>query len=542
MKTHLQKAFAFTAVIFILVPTLTLAQVPSLGTAANFVLFTTDGAVKNENAASQLTGNVGTNNGSSTGFGNIDGRMHDGGASIQASADLLIASGQLNSTTPTRPTHAALMGGGETLVEGVYSIPEAVSLSGLLILTGTSSSVFIFKIGGALSIASNSEISLTGGVSACNVFWQVNGAVNIATGTKMKGTVIATNAAIYMIGVILEGRALSIAGAITVDGVTARVPIGCGVPNPSPNLTGPTPPVLNSTECYVLFSGNGAVTNSNASATFTGDIGTNLGLTTGFSNVTGTVHPTNDVSTAACASALGNVYTYLNTTLPYDIELLYPAQFGNNLVLTPHTYRMNGATTFTGNLYLNAQGNSNAVFVLQINSGALSTSTGARVILMNEALAKNVYWKITGAVSIESSSQFKGTIVSTAAIDLKTLVVLDGRALTTLGSLTTAATSAIMPPGCTQTAINPLNDENSADDVTIYPNPFSTSVTIMINEASKISDYELRIFNVLGTEVIKTPLTQQSTTIETGNLRTGIYFYRISGKNKKTQSGKLVSQ
>jgi hypothetical protein len=43
--------------------------------------------------------------------------------------------------------------------------------------------------------------------------------------------------------------------------------------------------------------------------------------------------------------------------------VLYPVQFGNNLVLTPHTYLMEAAAVLTDSVYLNAQGNANAVFV-----------------------------------------------------------------------------------------------------------------------------------------------------------------------------------
>ena len=66
-------------------------QAPVLGTSSGFALFSTNGAVSNT-GLSQLTGNVGTNNGSSTNFGNVDGVMHDGdGATAQAAADLTVA-------------------------------------------------------------------------------------------------------------------------------------------------------------------------------------------------------------------------------------------------------------------------------------------------------------------------------------------------------------------------------------------------------------------------------------------------------------------
>jgi hypothetical protein len=538
MKTLLFNAL--TAVMLLLIPTLNFAQAPLLGTAADFVLFSTVGAVTNT-GISQLTGNVGTNSGSSTGFGNVNGVMHDNdGASAQCAADLLIAYNLLNSTVPTF-FPAPLLGNGQILTEGVYSISGAATLNLDLTLDAQLSvnAVFIFQIQGSFSTNADSKIKLINGAQACNVFWKVEGLVSMASGSTMRGTVIANNAGINMnTGDTLEGRALSTAGAVTVDGVLAYIPIGCG----SPILTGPTAPALASTECYALFSSDGPVSNSGITYV-TGDVGTNVGLTTGFDPllVTGTIHPIPDASTAQCAADLGNVYTYLNT-LPTDIELLYPAQFGNNLVLTPHTYLMNAATVFTDTLYLNAQGFAKAVFVIQIN-GALSTSTYSKVLLINGAQAKNVYWKIDGAVNINDYSVFRGTIVcNNGAIDLTTGVTLDGRALTTTGALGTTAITATMPPGCIPIGISSFNTGNTNETVTIAPNPFSTSTTVVINDVSQINNCELRIYNVMGVEVMNATLTKQLTTLETSNLPSGIYFYKITGKNKTIQSGKLVSQ
>ncbi|MFA4862935.1 MAG: ice-binding family protein [Bacteroidales bacterium] len=538
MKTQLLNVL--TAVILPLIPILNFAQAPPLGTAAEFVLFSSVGAVSNT-GISQLTGNVGTNSGSSTGFGNVNGVMHDNdGASAQCAADLLIAYNQLNSTVPTF-FPAPLLGNGQILNAGVYSISGEATLNLDLTLNaqGNANAVFIFQIQGAFSTNAFSKVHLINGALACNVFWKVEGLVSMAAGTTMRGTVIANNAAINMnTGDTLEGRALSTTGAITVDGVLAYTPIGCG----SPYLTGPTAPALASTECYAIFSSDGPVTNTGITYV-TGDIGTNVGLTTGFDPllVTGTIHPIPDASTAQCAADLLDVYNYLNT-LPYDIELLYPAQFGNNLVLTPHTYLMNAAATFTDTLYLNAQGNANAVFVIQIN-GALSTSTYSKVILINGTQEQNVYWMVEGAVDINEYSVFRGTIIcNNGAISLNNGVTLDGRSLTTTGALNTSAITATMPPGCNPTGIAPFDAANTNEAVTIYPNPFSTSTTIMINDASQIKEVELRMYNVLGKEVMNTTLTKQLTTLETSNLPSGIYFYKVISNNKIIQSGKLVSQ
>jgi len=532
----------FTTVIALLAfPKENYGQAPSLGTAADFVLFSTDGAVSNT-GISHLTGNVGTNNGLSTAFGNVNGVMHDNdGASAKCAADLLIAYNLLNSAIPTF-FPAPLLGNGVTLEAGIYSIGSTATLNLDLTLDakGNSNAVFIFQIGGAFSTSASSQIKLINGAMACNVFWKVEGLVDMASGTSMKGTIIANNAAIIMhTGSKLEGRALSTAGAITVDGVLAYTPIGCG----SPTLTGPATPDLASTACYVLFSSNGAVTNTGIS-TVKGDVGTNVGLTTGFDPllVSGTIHPIADVSTAKCAADLLNVYNYLNT-LPVDIELLYPAQFGNSLVLTPHTYLLDAATVFTDTVFLNAQGNADAVFVIKIN-GALSTSTYSTVVLTNGTQAKNVFWKIEGAVSINNYSVFAGTIIcNNGAIDaINTGVTLNGRAFTTSGSLIANSVTSTMAVDCPVSGTTKLDAGNKMGVVSFYPNPFTTSVGITINDASQIKNCELRIYNILGTEVINTNLTKQYTTVSTSNLPSGIYLYKVNIDNKTIQSGKLISR
>jgi len=542
MKTRLLSLV--TAVLLLIIPALNFAQAPTLGTVADFVLFSTNGAVSNT-GISQLTGNVGTNNGSSTNFGNVNGVMHDqDGASAACAADLLIAYNQLNAAIPTF-FPGNLLGNGVTLNAGVYSIPSAATLNLDLILDAqnNSSAVFIFKIDGAFSTNANSKVKLINGALACNVFWKVEGLVDMATGTSMKGTVIANNFAIILnIGDTLEGRALSTAGAVTVHGVMAYTPIGCG----SPVLTGPIAPELGSSACYAIFSADGAVTNTGVS-TITGDVGTNVGSATGFNPllITGTLHPIPDGSTAACAADLLTAYNYVNT-LPYDIELLYPVQFGNNLVLTPHTYRMKAAAMLTDTVYLNALGNPDAVFVIQID-GALTTSTYSKVNLINGAQSKNVYWKIEGAVSINNYSVFRGTIICNngALGALNTGVTLDGRALTTAGALTTTAINAVatlLPSNCLTVGVSPFEEANTNDGVSIYPNPFSTYTTIMINDASASNAYELKIYNVLGEEKVNMTVRNQATILDANILPSGIYFYNVTSNNKKIYTGKLISQ
>lgn len=535
MRTKLVKAIM--ASVFFIAPFANFAQVINLGTAANYVLFSSNGAVSNT-GISHLTGNVGTNSGTSTGFGNVNGVMNDNNtSSAQCFTDLLTAYNQINTVVPTF-FPAPLIGNGQTLTPGVYFISSAATLNLDLKLDalGSSSAVFIFQIQGSFSTNAASKIKLVNGAKACNVFWKVEGLVSMAPGTTMKGTVIANNAAINMsVGDILEGRALSTNGAVITNGVLAYTPIGCG----SPILNGPIAPNLASTACFAVFSADGSVTNTNTT-TVIGDIGTNVGLTTGFNalTVTGMIHPIPDVSTALCATDLGNVYTYLNG-LTTDIELLYPAQFGNNLVLSPHTYLMNAATVFTDTLILDAQGNINAVFVIKIN-GALSTSINSKVKLINGTQAKNVFWKVDGAVSINKYSIFKGTIVcNNAAVDIKKGVKIEGRVFITTGTLVTDSVVVNIPNVCLTTGVENSGTKNNV--ITVHPNPFLESITISLNDVSLINKVEFKIYNTLGKVVQSSILNEKTTTVESSSLPKGIYFYKLFYKNTIIQSGKLLS-
>lgn len=435
MKQNLFKTIMAFA-LFVL-PIVSYGQTITLGASSKFVLLTTTGAITNSgtNFLTHLTGKVGSNSGSSTGFGNVDGGMHDGDVvSNAASSDLLIAYSQLDLATPT-VSHSSSLGGGETILPGVISIGTAATLNSELILDGNASSVFIFKINGALSVGSGAKVKLINGALACNVFWKTEGMVSIGSNSTLRGTIVAHNAAIaFGTGDSLEGRALAINGAITMNSLTAFTPIGCG----SPVLTGPVAPTLGAVGTFALFSSIGPVSNGGAISYITGDVGTNLGLTTNYDPlyVNGIIHPTPDGATALAATALSVAYGQLNA-LTTDINLLYPAIFGHNLVLTPHTYLLNAATSLTDTLILNAQGNPNAVFVLKVN-GALNTITGAVVKLVNGAQSKNVYWKVEGAVSLANNTTFHGTIVANnGAIDITTGAKFFGRALTTNGAITT---------------------------------------------------------------------------------------------------------
>jgi hypothetical protein len=98
----------------------------------------------------------------------------------------------------------------------------------------------------------------------------------------------------------------------------------------------------------------------------------------------------------------------------------------------------------------------------------------------------------------------------------------------------------MIPGNCSTLDVALINGMN--DVVTIYPNPFGMSVTIAVNDISKMDNYQVRIYNVLGEEVMNASITNQTTTIATSKLPSGIYFYQIVSDDQLIQSGKLIAQ
>lgn len=307
---------------------------------------------------------------------------------------------------------------------------------------------------------------------------------------------------------------------------------------------GPAAPTLGRLGCFGLFSADGPVQNAGITRV-SGDVGANVGLTSGFDSllVTGKVRLLPDTATASAAAELIVVYNLLNG-IAADIELLYPAQFGRNLVLTPHTYVLNGATALTDTLFLNAQGVASAVFIIKVY-GALATSSYAKVVLMNGAQAENVYWMVTGAVDIADYAMFNGNILAQGAVSLLSGAQVNGRIWTGVGALSANAftgAAQIDTNNCETSGTPTSVAENVIlENITMYPNPFRETLNIRIENNQAVT-YTLRITNALGVEVARRSLSQDETMIEVGHLASGMYFYQISAGNQLLKSGKLIAE
>lgn len=191
--------------------------------------------------------------------------------------------------------------------------------------------------------------------------------------------------------------------------------------------------VLGSAAAFAILAGAG-VTNTGGTIV-TGDLGTDpTGTVDGFPPgiVIGDIHAADPISalakidlTTAYNDAQGR--STGSISLPGDLS---------GLTLTPGLYTNSTSVMLsTGNLTLDAQGDENAVFILQMGS-TLNTLPGTQVILSGGAQAANIFWSVGTSATLGTNSIFYGNILADQSISLNTGAVLYGRALTRIAAVT----------------------------------------------------------------------------------------------------------
>jgi hypothetical protein len=109
--------------------------------------------------------------------------------------------------------------------------------------------------------------------------------------------------------------------------------------------------------------------------------------------------------------------------------------------LAPGVYKSTSSLAISsGNLTLDALGDSNGVFIFQIAS-ALTVASGRQVILSGGAQAANVFWQVGSSATLGTTADFAGTILAQASISLNTGATLNGRALARDGAVTMQSNS-----------------------------------------------------------------------------------------------------
>jgi len=172
----------------------------------------------------------------------------------------------------------------------------------------------------------------------------------------------------------------------------------------------------------------------------TGDLGTSpitgaaIGLTC--TEISGSIYSVDAAGPLPCritdASRLTTAVSNMQTaytdaagrTTP-DFVNLGAGNIGGK-TLTPGLYKWSSNVTIPTDITI--AGSSTDVWIFQV-AGTLNMSSAVRITLTGGALAKNIFWQTTSAVTLGTTSHFEGIILSKTGINLQTGASINGSLL-----------------------------------------------------------------------------------------------------------------
>jgi hypothetical protein len=233
------------------------------------------------------------------------------------------------------------------------------------------------------------------------------------------------------------------AGALAVGMLIA----GFGLIAPSAIAAPPALVDLGQASSYAVLSGASVANTVSAGSaphtTLRGDLGVKApAQPTGFPPgiVTGSSHVGDDAAAAAHADAAA---AYAEIAGRTGGTPLAGALAGTTV--GPGLHTIAGAVSNTTTVTLDAGGDSNAVFVFQVN-GAMAMAAGSHVKLVNGAQASHIFWQVNGAGAIGANASFAGTMIALNAVAVGNGSVVNGRTFALIGALTLDANEFYSAP------------------------------------------------------------------------------------------------
>jgi hypothetical protein len=90
-------------------------------------------------------------------------------------------------------------------------------MTGPVTLSGGPNDQFVFKIASALNVSNGATMTLTGGATACNVFYGVGSSATLGTTSTLAGSLLADQSVTLNTGAGLGGGAYALNAAVTLD-------------------------------------------------------------------------------------------------------------------------------------------------------------------------------------------------------------------------------------------------------------------------------------------------------------------------------------
>ncbi len=256
---------------------------------------------------------------------------------------------------------------------------------------------------------------------------------------------------------------------------------GVLVSGASAYAAGPSTINLGTASNFVVLAGS-AVTNTGSSVILNGDLGLSPGTSvSGFPPATldGTQH----VADATAFGAKADMVTAYNDAAG-RASIITATQLGGT-VKTPGVYSSaDGTFGLTGTLTLDAQGDSNAVFIFKTSS-SLITAGNSNIVLVGGAQAGNVFWQVGSSATLGTNSTFKGNILAMTSITLTTSTNVEGRLLARNGAVTLDGNHVTKPTltssaTVTTTSTTVVTSTNPTPTPFFIPTPVPTPLVIAV--------------------------------------------------------------
>jgi hypothetical protein len=138
------------------------------------------------------------------------------------------------------------------------------------------------------------------------------------------------------------------------------------------------------------------------------------------------------VSATGLLTDFTTLYSQLNT---YGIAITHVATYGSGEIIFPGKYNVGSAASVAGSITLDGQGDSDAIFIFK-STGALNFAAASNMVLINGAVAENIFWISDAAVGVGANSTIYGNLISNgAAIAVGAATNIEGRLLTASGAI-----------------------------------------------------------------------------------------------------------
>jgi type VI secretion system secreted protein VgrG len=384
------------------------------------------------------------------------------GLANQAHADAAAAYTQLIGETLTTDLSGQNLGG-MTLTSGVYYFDTTAELTGILVLNtqGDPNAAFHFQIGTTLTTDPNSVISLLNG-NTVNIFWQVGTSATIGVGSTFYGNILADQSITVNSGATINGRAIAINAAVTLDTNTIngfdtgsvwkgdKSNLWSGA-NWSPDVSGATSstlvanadvvfsvtgvPALNQNSVLDLDTTISSLTvNDSAAVTISGS----HSLSIDGSGATSGITINSGAGLTTINSNLVLIGSSQTMTVNNSAGLLINGSVGGTIGLTKAgtgTLTLNGTNTFTGTTTINA-GTLNAGAAGSLgDTSSVVVNAGGTLLLSQSGSATN------DRINNSSTMTLNGGTFNTAGLSehaLSGVTVIPG-----IGALTLSSNSTI---------------------------------------------------------------------------------------------------